>query len=79
MQENVFAWTKKGESNLPLTSLINDIIIDENEINTRADIPFIRTLFKISKFYEFQVIRRSDLVFTNIRTGVSPEYVDCDF
>lgn len=55
------------------------LIIDENEVNTRGDIPFIRTLFKISKFYEFQVIRRTDLVFTNIRTGVSPEYVDCDF
>jgi len=55
------------------------LMIDENEINTRSDIPFIRTLFKTSKFYDYQLIRRSDLVFTNTRTNSSPEYIDCDF
>ncbi len=55
------------------------LMVDENDINTRRDIPFIRTLFKTSKFYDYQIIRRSDLTFTNLRTGETPEYIDCDF
>jgi hypothetical protein len=55
------------------------LMVDENEINTRKDIPFIRTLFKVSKFYEFQVIRRSDLTFKNLRTNIIVDYIDCDF
>lgn len=55
------------------------LMVDENEINTRKDIPFIRTLFKTSRFYDYQVIRRSDLTFTNQRTQNCPEYIDCDF
>ena len=55
------------------------LMVDENEINTRKDIPFIRTLFKVSKFYEFQVIRRSDLTFKNLRTNTIVDYIDCDF
>jgi len=55
------------------------LMVDENDINTRNDIPFIRTLFKTSKFYDYQIIRRSDLTFTNLRTGETPEYIDCDF
>ena len=55
------------------------LMVDENEINTRADIPFIRTLFKTSRFYDYQIIRRSDLTFTNLRTNIVTEYIDCDF
>jgi hypothetical protein len=55
------------------------LMVDENEINTKKDIPFIRTLFKTSRFYDYQVIRRSDLTFTNQRNGECPEYIDCDF
>lgn len=55
------------------------LMVNENEINTRNDIPFIRTLFKTSRFYDYQIIRRSDLTFTNIRTNETPEYIDCDF
>ncbi len=55
------------------------LMVNENEINTRNDIPFIRTLFKTSRFYDYQIIRRSDLTFTNIRTNEAPEYIDCDF
>ena len=55
------------------------LMVDENEINTRTDIPFIRTLFKTSRFYDYQIIRRSDLTFTNLRTNIITEYIDCDF
>lgn len=55
------------------------LMVDEDEINNRKDIPFIRTLFKTSRFYEHQIIRRSDLTFTNKRTKESIEYIDCDF
>ncbi len=55
------------------------LMVNENEINTKNDIPFIRTLFKTSRFYDHQIIRRSDLTFTNQRTNETPEYIDCDF
>jgi hypothetical protein len=42
-------------------------------------IPFIRTLFKTSPYYQFQVYKRSDLTFTNQRTNQDVEYIDCDF
>jgi hypothetical protein len=43
------------------------------------DLPFIRTLFKTSSYYQFQVYKRTDLSFKNLRTGEVVEYVDCDF
>lgn len=43
------------------------------------DLPFIRTLFKTSSYYQFQVYKRTDLVFKNVRTSEVVEYVDCDF
>jgi hypothetical protein len=55
------------------------LMVEENIIQTGDDIPFIRSLFKISKHFDFQVYRREDLVFTNTRTGQSVEYIDCDF
>lgn len=55
------------------------LMIDENDLKTRKDIPFIRTLFKTSPFYEHQVIRRDELKFTNLRTSISVEYVGFDF
>ena len=54
------------------------LMVDEEEMFSDS-IPFIRTLFKTSKFFEFQVYRREELTFTNQRTGISAEYVDCDF
>lgn len=55
------------------------LMVEENIIQTGEEIPFIRTLFKVSKHFDFQVYRREDLVFTNTRTGQSVEYIDCDF
>jgi hypothetical protein len=55
------------------------LMVNEDEIQTGEHIPFIRTLFKTSKHYTLQVYNRDDLTFTNVRTGKSVEYIDCDF
>lgn len=54
------------------------LMVDEEDISSDKT-KFIRTLFKTSKFYQFQVYRRSDLVFTNIRTDSIVDYIECDF
>jgi len=54
------------------------IMVDEEEMKSEK-IPFIRTLFKTSTFFEYQVYRREELTFTNTRTLQTCEYVDCDF
>jgi hypothetical protein len=55
------------------------LMVDENEIQNSQEIPFIRTLFKVSRHFEFQVYRREELVFTNNRTGLKIDYIDCEF
>ena len=55
------------------------LMVDEKEINEREDIPFIRTLFKLGHHYEYNVMRRDELIFTNVRNGVLIEWFDCDF
>jgi hypothetical protein len=55
------------------------LMIDENDIQNGEHIPFIRTLFKISKHFEYQVYRRDELVFKNERSGQILEYIDCEF
>jgi hypothetical protein len=55
------------------------LMVDENEIQNSQEIPFIRTLFKISRHFEYQVYRREELTFTNVRTGDLIDYIDCEF
>lgn len=55
------------------------LMVEEDTIQTGNDIPFIRTLFKISKHFEYQVYKREDLVFSNVRTNQLIDYIDCDF
>ena len=55
------------------------LMVDEDRIQNGDDIKFIRSLFRISRHFEFQVYRREELVFKNKRTGESVEYIDCDF
>jgi len=54
------------------------LMVDSDELESDK-IPFIRTLFKTSSYYQFQVYKRSDLTFTNQRTDQDVEYIDCDF
>lgn len=55
------------------------LMVDEQVINTSNTIPFIRTLFKNSRYYEYQLVRRDELVFINSRTNEKLEYFDCDY
>jgi len=55
------------------------LMVDEKEINQSTNIPFIRTLFKLGHHYEYNVMRRDELIFTNDRNGVLIDWFDCDF
>jgi len=55
------------------------LMVNQDKINKGTDIPFIRTLFKVGIHYEYQLVRRSDLLFINSRTGISLDYFDCDY
>jgi len=55
------------------------LMVDENVIQNGKKIPFLRTLFKISRHFEYQVYRRDELTFTNTRTGVNMLYIECEF
>ena len=53
--------------------------IDEDRINIHnEDIPFIKTLFKIGRFYEKQVWRREDMILTD-KDGKELPWFDIDF
>ena len=55
------------------------LMVDQDKINNGTDIPFIRTLFKTGIHYEYQLLKRDDLVFLNERTKETLEYFDCDY
>lgn len=55
------------------------LMVDEDVINKGDGIPFIKTLFKTSRHYQYQLIRRDDLIYVNNRTGETLEYFDSDY
>lgn len=55
------------------------LMVDSSKVNGNSEIPFIRTLFKASIHYDYQIIRRSELLFIDNVTGEKLEYYDCDF
>jgi len=55
------------------------LMVDTKEVDMSDDIPFIRTLFKTSRHYEYRLVKRIDLVFINKETGEELDYYDCDF
>lgn len=55
------------------------LMVDERVINFSEEIPFIRTLFKTGRHYEYQLVKRTDLLFINKRNGLVIDYYDCDF
>ncbi len=56
------------------------LMVDSERIDKDSDdIPFIRSLFRISRYYEYQLMRRDNLTFINKRTGNVLEYYDVDF
>ena len=55
------------------------LMVDQDTINKGIDIPFIRTLFKSSIHYQYQLMRREELLFINNRTGETLDYFNCDY
>lgn len=55
------------------------LMIDERVVNFGEGIPFIRTLFKTGYHYEYQLVKRNELIFVNSRNGFILDYYDCDF
>lgn len=54
------------------------LMIDVKQVNFNDDIPFIRTLFKTGYHYEYQLVKRDELIFVT-DNGMILEYYDCDF
>lgn len=54
-------------------------MVNQEHINKNTDIPFIRTLFKTGIHYQEQLMKRTDLLFINNRTGETLDYFDCDY
>jgi hypothetical protein len=55
------------------------LMIDEKMVNNNDDIPFIRTLFKTGNHYEYQLMKRDELLFINDRNGIFLDYYECGF
>ena len=55
------------------------LMVDEGQVNYNEDIPFVRTLFKVGRHFEYQLVKRSELLFVNDRNGMIFDYFDCDF
>lgn len=91
LKTNFIAYNKssliKDDFDYDLTKYENEddkktlvLMIDSDKINKECDdIPYIRTLFKESKWYDYHVVRRSELLFIHDKTGKEIEYYDVDF
>ena len=55
-------------------------MVNEEKINYDSeDILYIRKLFKIGRYYEYELLKRSELILTNKRTEETLEYYDIEF
>lgn len=54
-------------------------MVDEKFINESDKIPFIRTLFKLGRHYEYQLVKRDELQFVVEKNGIILDYYDCEF
>jgi hypothetical protein len=55
------------------------LMVNQEHVNKNTDIPFIRTLFKSGIHYEYQLVKRDELIFINSRTNEILDYFDCDY
>jgi len=77
----------KNNSNIDYNNLINyDPEDDKNQLCLMFDqdvltseIPFLRSLFRSTPYFQYQVYRRDDLKFVNKRTNDSYVYMDARF
>ena len=42
------------------------LMVDEGQVNYNEDIPFVRTLFKVGRHFEYQLVKRSELLLSMI-------------
>jgi hypothetical protein len=83
------AWGKKGLERDHQDEVINYnpeddkkilcLMIDTKMVNFNDEIPFIRTLFKTGNHYEYQLVKRTELLFVNNRNDIILDYFDVDF
>ncbi len=55
------------------------LMIDEKMVNYNDDIPFIRTLFKIGRHFENQLVKRDELQFIIDKNNIVLDYYDTSF
>lgn len=55
------------------------LMVDSNKINYSEEIPFIRTLFKTGYHYEYQLVKRDELLFILDKSKLILDYYDVDF
>ena len=55
------------------------LMIEEKLVNWNDKIPFIRTLFKTGRHYEFQLIKRDELQFIIDKNNIILDWFDSDF
>lgn len=56
------------------------LMVDSERINKNSDdIPFIRTLFKIGNYYDYQLLKREELELVIKKSGEIIDYFDIDF
>lgn len=87
--ETIFiAWAKSGSErdregvtnyNTQDDKRILCLMIEDRAVNQNPDIPFLRTLFKAGHFFEYQLMKREELLFINKRNGHILDYFDCSF
>ena len=89
LKSQFITWGKKGldrDHDSELTQYNNEddkkvicLMIEEKVVNENNDIPFIRTLFKLGRHFQNQLVKRDELQFVVERNGIILEYFDCDF
>ncbi len=55
------------------------LMIDSKDVNYSDQIPFIRTLFKTGFHYDYQLVKRDELIFVLEKSGIMLDYYDVDF
>lgn len=55
------------------------LMIDEKIVNFSNEIPFIRTLFKTGRHFEYQLVRRDELQFIIDKNNIILDYYDTSF
>lgn len=89
LKTKFIAYGKKGldkDHDDEVTHYVNEddkrilsLMIDTKMVNFNSEIPFIRTLFKTGYHYEYQLVKRNELVFINKKNNIELDYYDCDF